>query len=160
MRYLFISIAIVAVLAIGVPVVYTSLDVEGENLNASPVLSTAPTPLPDATLPPGVTRTPRPEATGTAGGQQIATRAGCVACHSVDGSSVIGPSWQGLAGSTVTLADGSTVTADDAYLEESIVSPDAKVAEGFQPGIMPQDFGTRLTPEEIQSLIAYIKTIQ
>jgi cytochrome c oxidase subunit 2 len=160
MRYFLIALAIVAVLAAAVPALYSSLDVEGENLNASPSQATAPTPLPDSTLPPGVTRTPRPAATGTAGGQQVATRYGCTACHSTDGSTLVGPTWKGLAGRTVTLTNGSTVTADDAYIQESIVSPNAKVSQGFQPSIMPQDFGTRMTPEEIQQVIAYIKTLQ
>jgi cytochrome c oxidase subunit II len=159
MRYFLLAVAVTAVVAIIVPAVYNSLDVQGEQLNASPTMSTPPTPLPE-TGDPSVTRTPRPDPTGTAGGQQIAARAGCTACHSIDGSEVIGPTWQGLAGRSVTLTDGSTVTADDDYLHESIVSPNAKVVEGFDPGIMPQDFGTRLSEDEIQALIAYIKTLQ
>jgi cytochrome c oxidase subunit 2 len=160
MRYFFIAIAIVTVVAIAVPTVYNAVDPRGEFANASPSLSTPPTPLAESPRDPNAT--PRPTSTGTAGGggQQIAARSGCTACHSINGSDLVGPTWQGLAGHSVTLANGSTVTADDAYLEESIVSPNAKVVEGFEPGIMPQDFGTRLTPEEIQSLIAYIKTLQ
>jgi mono/diheme cytochrome c family protein len=158
MRYFFAAIAIVAVLAIAVPSFYGAMDVEGEFRNASPSLSAPPTLAPEAPRDPNAT--PRPTATGTAGGQQIAARSGCTACHSINGSDLVGPTWQGLAGRSVTLANGDTVTADDAYIQESIVSPNAKVVEGFEPGIMPQDFGTRLTPEEIQSLIAYIKTLQ
>lgn len=158
MRYFFIAIAIVAVVAIAVPTVYNAVDPRGEFANASPSLSTPPTLAPEAPRDPNAT--PRPTSTGTAGGQQIATRSGCTACHSINGSDLVGPTWQGLAGRSVTLANGDTVTADDAYLEESIVSPNAKVVEGFEPGIMPQDFGTRLTAAEIQSLIAYIKTLQ
>lgn len=160
MRYFFVAVAIVAVIGITVPAVFSAIDVEDEFSNASFTQSTPPTPLPETPRDPNATRTPRPTATGTAGGQQIATRSGCTACHSIDGSELVGPTWQGLAGHEVTLADGSTVTADDAYLEESIVSPNAKVVEGFEPGIMPPDFGTRLTPEEIQSLVAYIKTLE
>jgi cytochrome c2 len=160
MRYFLIAVAVAAVVAIIVPSVYNSLDVEGEHLNASPTQSEPPAPPPETTLAPGQTRTPRATPAGGGGGQQVATRFGCTACHSIDGSTLVGPTWEGLAGRTVTLTNGSTVTADDAYLQESIVSPNAKVAQGFQPGIMPQDFGTRLTPEEIQSVIAYIKTLQ
>jgi len=158
MRYFFVAVAIVAVIAIAVPTVYNSMDLRGEFANASPSLSAPPTLAPEAPRDPNAT--PRPTATGGGGGQQIAARSGCTACHSINGSELVGPTWQGLAGRSVTLANGSTVTADDAYLEESIVSPNAKVVEGFEPGIMPQDFGTRLTPEEIQSLIAYIKTLE
>ena len=59
-----------------------------------------------------------------------------------------------------TLADGSTVTRDDAYLKESIVSPNAKVVKGFNPGIMPQNFGTTLKPEQIDQLVEYMKSLK
>jgi len=160
MRYFFIAIVVTAVLALIVPSLYSSLEVEGESRNAPFTLSTPPTLVPE---PAGAQRTPRPTAspaTGGSLGQQVAQRSGCTACHSINGSQLIGPTWQGLAGHEVKLADGGTVTADDAYLHESIVSPNAKIVEGFQPNIMPQDFGTRLSEDEIQAIIAYIKTIE
>jgi cytochrome c oxidase subunit II len=89
-------------------------------------------------------------------GEALARELGCAACHSADGSSSVGPTWQGLFGRTRPLADGSEVTADEAYIRESIVDPNAKVAEGFSPGIMPQDFGERLSDDDIRSLIEYI----
>jgi cytochrome c oxidase subunit 2 len=67
----------------------------------------------------------------------------------------LGPSWAGLAGSTVSLADGSTVTATAGYIAESIRSPDAKIVEGFPAGLM-QTVG--FTDEEIQALVAYISS--
>ena len=54
--------------------------------------------------------------------------------------------------------DGSTVTADDAYLRESILAPNAKIVAGFQP-LMPT-FQGQLTEEEILALTAYIKSLQ
>lgn len=92
-------------------------------------------------------------------GEALAKQLGCAACHSPDGATSVGPTWQGLFGRTRPLADGSEVTADEAYIRESIVDPNAKVAEGFSPGIMPQDFGERLSDDEIRSLIEYIKTL-
>jgi cytochrome c oxidase subunit 2 len=83
-----------------------------------------------------------------------------VGCHSTGGADGIGPTWKGLFGSQTTLANGSTVTADEAYIRESIVQPNAKVVEGFQPNIMPQTFGNSLTDEQITGLIEYIKTIE
>ena len=60
-----------------------------------------------------------------------------------------------MAGSTVTLTDGSTVTATSGYIRESIVTPDAKIVEGFAPGLMQV---VSLTEEEILSLVAYISS--
>jgi cytochrome c oxidase subunit 2 len=164
MRYILLAIVVVAVLAIVVPSVYKGLDVEGESHNASFTLSTPPTLVPEPAGSSGAVRTPvatePPAAGGAALGQQVAARSGCTACHSINGSVLVGPSWKGLAGHEVTLTGGQKVTADDAYLHESIVSPNAKVVDGFQPGIMPQDFGTRLSEDEIQAVIAYIHTIE
>lgn len=93
-------------------------------------------------------------------GASVAQQQNCLTCHSTDGSTRVGPTWQGLYGKQVTLADGSTVTADEAYLRESIVDPNAKIVQGFPPGVMPRDFGEKLSDAEIQALIEYIKTLQ
>ncbi len=80
----------------------------------------------------------------------------CIGCHSMDGPRMTGPTWFGLYGSEVTLTDGSTVTADDAYIAESILNPTAAVVESYNP-VMPP---FALSDEEISSLIAYIKTLK
>ncbi|MNQ90314.1 Alternative cytochrome c oxidase subunit 2 [compost metagenome] len=87
-------------------------------------------------------------------GQRLAQSLGCLACHSLDGSKGVGPSWQGLYGHRVTLADGSQVEADDAYLKESVLAPAAKLVQGFSP-VMPA-----FTPseQELDALIAFIKS--
>ncbi|MDH4585691.1 c-type cytochrome [Pseudomonas sp. BN415] len=87
-------------------------------------------------------------------GQRLAQSLGCLACHSLDGSKGIGPSWQGLYGHRVTLADGSQVAADDAYLKESVLAPAAKLVQGFAP-VMPV-----FTPNdaELAALVAFIKS--
>jgi mono/diheme cytochrome c family protein len=110
-----------------------------------------PTPPPPPT-PSGETPTD-PQA---AAGQQL-WAANCQTCHSVDGSEGTGPTWLGLYGREVTLEGGQTVTADDAYITESILNPTAKVVEGFQP-VMPP-FEGRLTDEQIQQIIAYMRTL-
>jgi cytochrome c oxidase subunit 2 len=84
---------------------------------------------------------------------------GCKACHTLDGTVGVGPTWKGLYGSQVKLADGSTVTVDDAYLIESIRNPGAKIVEGFQ-NIMPATIGSTLTDQQIQDLIALIKSLK
>ena len=65
-------------------------------------------------------------------GLQVAREQGCVACHTLDGSRGIGPTWLGMYGRTEMLNDGSTVTVDDAYILESIVEPAAKVVRGYE----------------------------
>jgi cytochrome c1 len=85
-------------------------------------------------------------------GAKVAGNRGCVACHTADGSRSTGPTWQGVAGSKVTLTDG-TVTADDAYLRKSITDPRSQVVKGF-PNIM-QEYPS-LTEREISDLIAYL----
>ncbi len=92
-------------------------------------------------------------------GESTAQAAGCLACHSVDGSKSVGPTWKGLFGSERTLSDGTKVTADEAYLKESILEPKAKVVEGY-PGIMPTNFGETLSELDIQALIAYIRSLK
>jgi len=89
-------------------------------------------------------------------GKLLVETNGCAACHSIDGKAGIGPTWQGLFGSQVTLADDSTITADAAYLMESITSPTAKVVNGFQPNmpVFP------LTDDQIKNIVAYIKTLK
>lgn len=91
-------------------------------------------------------------------GEQLATEKGCISCHSIDGTTMVGPTWQGLAGHEVTLADGTTVTADAEYLRNAIVDPNAQVVQGFQP-VMPS-YENVLTEEEIEALIAYIQSLE
>ncbi|MEX2584875.1 MAG: c-type cytochrome [Balneolaceae bacterium] len=90
-------------------------------------------------------------------GQQLFTRQGCQACHSVDGSPGVGPSLAGLYGQQEhELEGGETVVVDDAYLHESIVEPGVRIAAGYQNMMTP--YG-HLSENEIQSLIEYIKTL-
>lgn len=86
-------------------------------------------------------------------GEQIAAQNACNACHSVDGSSGVGPTWKDLYGSIRTFTDGSTAIANEAYIRESISNPTAKVVESFVP-TMPS---MPLTEEQIDSLVAYAK---
>jgi cytochrome c oxidase subunit II len=86
------------------------------------------------------------------------SQAQCLNCHSIDGREMVGPTWQGLYGSTVELEDGSTVVADEEYLRESILDPGAKIVKGYPP-VMPSYDGT-LTDEQVDSIIAYIRTIE
>jgi cytochrome c oxidase subunit 2 len=87
-------------------------------------------------------------------GQRLAQSLGCLACHSVDGSKGVGPSWQGLYNEPVTLADGSTIKADEGYIKESVLNPGAKIVKGYaaiMPAFTPSD-------QELNALIAFIKS--
>lgn len=90
-------------------------------------------------------------------GELIVSQNGCFACHSVDGSTIVGPTWLGLYGSAVDLADGTTVNADDAFIQESILEPNAKIVSGFPANSMPQ---YSLSEEEIADIIEFIKSLQ
>ncbi|RME41570.1 MAG: cytochrome c oxidase subunit II, partial [Caldilineae bacterium] len=73
-------------------------------------------------------------------GKHVAELMGCQECHSLDGSPGKAPTWKGLYGKEETLADGTTVTVDEAYIHESIVTPGAKIVKGFGNS-MPPRFG-------------------
>ena len=81
----------------------------------------------------------------------LAVELGCASCHSVDGTRREGPTWQGLAGSDVTLDDGTVVVADRDYLRRAITDPGSQVPLGFGP--MPTQ---QLTPEQVDALANYI----
>lgn len=97
-------------------------------------------------------------------GQALAEGAlGCAACHTL---STVGPAWAGdgttpgIGGrAAARLAEagytGAATTAEQ-YLLESIVDPNAYVVEGFATGLMPTNFGARLTPQDAADLIAYM----
>jgi len=90
-------------------------------------------------------------------GKALVTANGCVACHSIDGAAGVGPTWFQLAGSEVPLSGGGTVTADDAFLAESILQPQAKIVAGFEAQQMP---AYTFTEEQVADIIAYIKTLR
>ncbi len=89
-------------------------------------------------------------------GESLFGQLGCVTCHRGE-SGTLGPSLAGLAGKSVKLQDGATVTADDDYLRESILTPQAKIVAGFTP-VMPT-FKGQVTEEQILQLITYIKSL-
>ncbi|RPI48384.1 MAG: cytochrome c oxidase subunit II, partial [Chloroflexi bacterium] len=90
-------------------------------------------------------------------GATLAQDNGCLSCHSVDGTTLVGPTWQGLYGSERELEDGTTVTADEEYLRASILDPGSQVVAGF-PNVMPAAYNF-LADEDITALVEYIKTL-
>ena len=88
-------------------------------------------------------------------GREIARTNGCAACHGTNGQGGVGPAFTGLYGSQVTLADGSTVVADEAYLAESIRTPGASKSAGYDID-MPSN---NLDDDQIAAVIAYIRAL-
>jgi cytochrome c551/c552 len=130
------------------------------------------TPAVATTTPPATTTTPattRPApAAGPvkvtpvliARGKSLYSADGCSACHSLTGTAGVGPSFKGVAGSKVTLSSGQTITADDAYLEQSIANPDAQIVKGYRAGVMPaaiSSFDLASKPDNIRALVAFIE---
>jgi ferredoxin len=82
---------------------------------------------------------------------------GCEVCHSLNpGERLVGPS---LAGIGVVAAERVPGMSAEEYLLESIVDPDAYTVEGFPVGQMLQDYEDRLTPAELEGLVAYLMTL-
>jgi cytochrome c oxidase subunit 2 len=93
-------------------------------------------------------------------GALLYQKKGCNQCHTVDGSPKVGPSWkQPDWGKMITMDNGQQVKMDEAYVQESILNPNAKARPGFQKGAMPS-FDGQLKPSELQGLIAYIKSLK
>lgn len=97
------------------------------------------------------------EGNPVAAGQKLFAEKFCITCHLANGTGRA-PSLNGMYGAPVLLADGSTVTADEAYIRESILQPNAKIVAGYQP-LMPTYQG-QLTEEQILALTAYIESLQ
>lgn len=93
-------------------------------------------------------------------GEKLAREKGCLGCHSLDGSKGVGPTFKGLYGSQVTVLKENkplTMTADDAFLTESITLPAATIVVGFPP-IMPAN--SDLPPEQLEALVNFIKSVK
>lgn len=87
------------------------------------------------------------EALLIATGEELATSSGCVACHTTDGSVLVGPSWAGLAD-----------RADEEYIRQSILDPGAVIVEGFDD-LMPKTFADTLSPDDVDALVAYLESL-
>lgn len=96
---------------------------------------------------------------GAEEGRQLSQQFGCLGCHSTDGSVVVGPTFQGLFGSRRTFEDGTAAIADKAYVRSSIRNPGDQVVQGFS-NLMSEDLGKRLTEEQIEAIVEFIKSLE
>ena len=89
-------------------------------------------------------------------GKKLFAEKACASCHSLDGSSLVGPTLKGIIGKTREFSDGTSTTADENYLRESILYSSKKLVKGY-PNVMPS-FDGLLKDEDVTALISYIKT--
>lgn len=94
-------------------------------------------------------------------GERLSKTKGCIACHSADGTRLVGPSFKGVYGlSAVVVNDGveREIVVDDEYIRKSIYEPNADIVQGYQP-LMPSQKGI-VSEDEVNAIIAYIKSLK
>lgn len=172
-----IGLAILGIIAFWVmPTMFGALEVDRQVQATQIAARWTPTPMP------GPTATPMPgldvlvatlPAGDAARGEQVAVANACAACHvGAAGAVLAGPSWvvaaspdgKGIAQHAAERwqESGYTGKATSAaeYLYEAIVAPNAYVVSGFNAGVMPQNYGTTLSAQDLADLIAYLTTLQ
>jgi cytochrome c oxidase subunit 2 len=101
------------------------------------------------------------DATPADQGFQVLLRNGCNACHSSDGSKLVGPSYLGFWGKMRKVTAGgdkTEVMMDEDYVRRSIYDPNAEIADGYNKGLMLSYEGL-VSEEEIDLIIEYIKEL-
>ena len=93
-------------------------------------------------------------------GEKWSKEAGCMACHSIDGSPLVGPTWLNVFGKEERMTDGTIITVDEEYLRESILNPNNLIVEGYPANIMPVNYNERLSLAQIQDIIEFIKSLK
>lgn len=91
--------------------------------------------------------------------KEILAKYGCLGCHSLDGSKMVGPSLQGIWQREVVVLTESaekTVVSDDAYLRRAILQPAAEIVKGYPP-IMPS-FEGQISEDELHELLEYFQS--
>jgi cytochrome c oxidase subunit 2 len=92
-------------------------------------------------------------------GQRLSQTLGCIACHHVDGTKAVGPSWRNLAGYPQKLANGTTEIADYQFLKDAILYPEHLQLQGFPAGAMPTSYRAMLSEQQLDALIWYINSL-
>lgn len=96
--------------------------------------------------------------TGVEMGARLYTEKGCVACHSLDGSKVVGPTFLKLSEIEREFDDGTKAVADENYLKSSILNPRSQIVKGYPAKQMPV-FEGLLSDQEVDSLIDFIQSV-
>jgi mono/diheme cytochrome c family protein len=106
-----------------------------------------PEPTPSPEPPPPTTTAEQPSGTPEAG-RAVFAEAGCGGCHTFEAA--------GSSGTTGPNLDESLAGKDAAYVERAIVEPNADIAEGYGPGVMPQTYEDQLSPKQLHDLVAFL----
>jgi cytochrome c oxidase subunit II len=94
-------------------------------------------------------------------GYLLLRNTGCIACHSVDGTKLVGPSFKGIFGKERVVTEGTnqiTVKADEKYIRNSIYDPDSQIVSGYPKGIM-KSYKELLKEEDIKTITEYMKSL-
>lgn len=143
---------------VGHSFMYTTAVVEPEAVFNGWLQERAPA---QAAMAPRPTATEEAEASLIKQGSELYSTKGCSACHSIDGSRIIGPSWKGIYGSRVRVVTNGKereVAVDDEYIKRSELDPNYDMVVGY-PAVMPSQKGI-LTEAEITALTEYIKSLK
>jgi hypothetical protein len=94
-------------------------------------------------------------------GKAIAANNGCEGCHTIDGTASTGPTWKGLAGSTVHLVGGGTTKATDSYLIGVINDPSTLKVVGYDPNVMAEVIPPgKISKAQAALIVAYIHSVK
>jgi cytochrome c oxidase subunit II len=105
------------------------------------------TPTPDTVV--GSVAQPTVPEGDAAAGKAVFASAGCGSCHTLAAA--------GASGQVGPNLDEVLKGKDDQFIYESIVNPDAQIADGFQAGIMPKTYGEQLDDKQLGDLVAFLK---
>jgi len=176
-----LALVIVGVVAFYIVPSYSGVAAVDQSVKATQIAALAsPTPPPGAPTGAGPSAgdalaaqlAALPKGDATRGQNLTATTYACVACHI---QAPVGPGWLATADNATPKGEGigtraqhrykdagytGVATSADGYLLESITKPNAFVVTGFQANIMPQDFGTRMKPQDLADVIAYLDTLK
>ena len=95
-------------------------------------------------------------------GLKVLEKNGCIACHTIEGSKSVGPSFKGLYNAAIEVTTNGTtrkITADSAYIESSIYDPNKDIAVGYAPGMMKSYKGI-VKDKEVKEIVEYLKTLK
>ena len=149
-KHVWAYVAVVACFFAGMMSVVIFVAKEPPEASATPTTPTQPSPQPT----PGPPAAPAPTGNAAAGKAVFAAN-GCGACHTfkpAGSTGTIGPNLDELAANAQKANRGSL----DQYTSESITDPNAYVVPGFPAGVMPQDFGTKLSKQQVADLVAFL----